>query len=85
MFERRKSGHLSEMKNNPFERITWIFPSFQKLFLMLWHHRVLFMSQCEWILYESGHKFFMKASQILYVFVLLNIERLEAGKNFNVV
>ena len=24
------------------------------------------MSQCEWILYESGHKFFMKASQILY-------------------
>ena len=24
------------------------------------------MSQNEWILYESGHKFFMKASQILY-------------------
>ena len=24
------------------------------------------MSQCEWILYESGHEFFMKASQILY-------------------
>ena len=31
------------------------------------------MSQCEWILYESGHKFFMKASQILYGFVLLNM------------
>ena len=54
------------------------------------------MSQCEWILYESGHKFFMKASQILYVFVLLNkrsgilgwesqtaiLERLEADKHF---
>ena len=49
------------------------------------------MSQGEWILYESGHKFFMKASQILYAFVLLNIglesqtavlERLEAGKHF---
>ena len=24
------------------------------------------MTQCEWILYESGHEFFMKASQILY-------------------
>ena len=52
------------------------------------------MSQCEWILYESGHKFFMKATQILYVFVLLNpgwesetaiLERLEAGENFIVV
>ena len=49
------------------------------------------MSQCENILYESGHKFFMKASQILYVFVLGNmgwesvtavLERLEAGKYF---
>ena len=49
------------------------------------------MSQCEWIFYESGHKFFMKASQILYVFVLLSMgwesqtavsERLEAGKHF---
>ena len=54
------------------------------------------MSQCEWILFESGHKFFMKASQILYVFVLLNkrsgtlgwesqtaiLERLEADKHF---
>ena len=24
------------------------------------------MSQCEWILYESGPKFFMKATRILY-------------------
>ena len=49
------------------------------------------MSQCEWILYESGHKFFMKASQILYGFVLLYIglasqiavlEHLETGKHF---
>ena len=41
--------------------------------------------------YESGHKFFMKASQILYVFVLLNmgweshtavLKHLEAGKHF---
>ena len=24
------------------------------------------MSQCEWILYESGHSFLMKASRILY-------------------
>ena len=56
--------------------------------------RVLTMSQCEWILYESGHKFFMKASQILYVFGLLNmgwesqtavLECLEAGKHFIVV
>ena len=55
------------------------------------YHRVLIMSQCEWILYESGHKFFMKASQILYAFVLLNMglksqtavsEHLEAGKHF---
>ena len=54
-------------------------------------HRVLTMSQCEWILYESGHKFFMKVSQIFYVFVLLNmgwefqtavLERLEADKHF---
>ena len=46
------------------------------------------MSQCEWILYESGHKFLMKASQIL---VLLNmgwerqtavLDRLEAGEQF---
>ena len=29
-------------------------------------HRVLTMSQCEWILYESGHSFLMKASRILY-------------------
>ena len=49
------------------------------------------MSQCEWILYESGHKFFMKASRILYGFVLLNIgwesqiavlEHLETGNHF---
>ena len=49
------------------------------------------MSQCEWILYESGNKFFMKASQILYVFILLNmrwesqtavLEHLDAGKHF---
>ena len=49
------------------------------------------MSQCEWTLYESRHKFFMKASQILYVFVLFNmgwesqtavLERLEVGKHF---
>ena len=49
------------------------------------------MSQCEWILYESGHKFFIKVSQILYAFVLLNIgwesqiavlEHLETGKQF---
>ena len=49
------------------------------------------MSQCEWILYESGHKFFMKVSQILYVFVLFNmrwasqtavLECLEADKHF---
>ena len=31
------------------------------------------MSQSEWILYESSQKFFMKASRILYVFVLLNM------------
>ena len=45
----------------------------------------------EWILHESGHKFFMKALQILYAFVLLNmgwesqtavLARLEAGKHF---
>ena len=29
------------------------------------YHRVLTVSRCEWIPYESGHKFFMKASQIL--------------------
>ena len=49
------------------------------------------MSQCDRIRYESGHKFFMKASQILYVFGLLNMgwesqtavsERLEAGEHF---
>ena len=49
------------------------------------------MSQCEWILFESGHKFFMKASQILYASVLLNmgwesqtavLEHLEAAKHF---
>ena len=49
------------------------------------------MSQCEWILYESGHTFFMKASQILYVFVLLHmvwesqtavLKRFEASKHF---
>ena len=34
-FEQRKSGHLSKMKSNPFEQITWIFSSFQKSFLML--------------------------------------------------
>ena len=43
------------------------------------------------MLYVSGHKFFIKASQILYVSVLLNmgwdsqtavLERLEAGKHF---
>ena len=51
------------------------------------------MSQCEWILYESSRKFFMKASQILYVLffiLLLNVgwesqiavlERLEAGNH----
>ena len=52
------------------------------------------MSQCEWTLFESGHKLFMKASQILYVFVLLNmgwesqtavLDCLEAGKHFIVV
>ena len=31
------------------------------------------MSQCEWILYESGHKFFTKGSRILYTFALLNM------------
>ena len=31
-------------------------------------HRVLTLTQCEWILYESCHKFFMKATQILYAF-----------------
>ena len=50
------------------------------------------MSQCEWIHYESCHKFFMKTSQILYVFVLLNLgwesqtavlECLEVGKHFS--
>ena len=49
------------------------------------------MLQCEWILYESGHKFFMKASQTLFAFVLLKLgwksqtavfERLESGKHF---
>ena len=50
------------------------------------------MSQYEWNLYESCHKFFiMKASQILYAFVFLNmgresktavLEHLEAGKHF---
>ena len=25
------------------------------------YHRVLTMSQCEWILYESGHKFFFSS------------------------
>ena len=28
-------------------------------------HRILTLTQCEWILYESCHKFFMKASLIL--------------------
>ena len=31
------------------------------------------MSQCEWILYESGHNFFVKGSRILYTFALLNM------------
>ena len=31
------------------------------------------MSQCEWILYESGHKFFVKGSLILYTFALLTM------------
>ena len=31
------------------------------------------MSQCEWILYESGHKFFVKGSRILYTFALLKM------------
>ena len=31
-------------------------------------HRVLTQAQCKWILYESCHKFFMKATQILYAF-----------------
>ena len=37
-FERRKSGHLSKIKNNPFD-LDYLdfFSSFQKLFLMLWH------------------------------------------------
>ena len=30
------------------------------------YHRVLTRTQCEWILYESCHKFFMKPSRILY-------------------
>ena len=55
------------------------------------HHRVLTMSHCEWIIYESGHQFFMKASQILYAFVLPNmrwesqtavLEHLEAFRQF---
>ena len=33
-----------------------------------WVHRSLTLTQCEWILYESCHKFFMKATQILYAF-----------------
>ena len=37
-----------------------------KRFLTKHSHRVLIMSQCEWILYESGHSFLMKASRILY-------------------
>ena len=32
------------------------------------YHRVLTRTQCKWILYESCHKFFMKATQILYAF-----------------
>ena len=49
------------------------------------------MSQCEWIIFESGRNFFMKASLILHVFVLLNmgwesqtvvLKRLEAVKHF---
>ena len=31
------------------------------------------MSQCTWTLYESGHKFLMKGSRILYTFALLNM------------
>ena len=31
------------------------------------------MSECEWILYESGHKFFVKGSRILYTFALLKM------------
>ena len=31
------------------------------------------MSQCEWILYESVHKFFMKGSRILYTFALFSM------------
>ena len=37
-------------------------------FQWMQHHRVLTLTQCEWILYESCHKFFMKATQILYGF-----------------
>ena len=40
---------------------------------MIHLHRVLTLIQCEWILYESCHKFFMKATQIFMHFVLLNI------------
>ena len=31
-------------------------------------HRVLTLTECEWFLYESCHKFFMKATKILYAF-----------------
>ena len=31
------------------------------------------MSQCEWIVYESGNKFFVKGSRILYTFALLKM------------
>ena len=31
------------------------------------------MSQCEWIVYESGHKFFVKGSRIFYTFALLKM------------
>ena len=32
------------------------------------YYRVLTRTQCKWILYESCHKLFMKATQILYAF-----------------
>ena len=37
-------------------------------FCLSQHHRVLTQTRWKWILYESCHKFFMKATQILYAF-----------------
>ena len=60
---------------------------FPQSVVILCYHRVLIRTQCEWILYESCHKFFMKASRILYQTVTNSLQcwcaRLKRSGNGN--